>query len=278
MPVYAEYVRNWLIAHSADFPSIAEKINSLQIDWENTLKNILSYATTGIGSLLGSTFSVVGTLFGGIVDFVIALIFAVYLLANKERLARNIQEMMAAYMKTWTRKKVMYVVQTADNTFSRFIVGQCTEAVILGSLCTIGMFIFQFPYAPMIGAFIGATALIPIVGAYLGAALGAFMIFTISPIKALLFLVFLIILQQLEGNLIYPKVVGSSIGLPGMWVLAAVTVGGSIGGIPGMLVGVPLAATAYKLLRDDVHGRCRPSKTPDGKEPGRKPEISSEDN
>ena len=172
----------------------------------------------------------------------------------------------------------MYVVQTADNTFSRFIVGQCTEAVILGSLCTIGMFIFQFPYAPMIGAFIGATALIPIVGAYLGAALGAFMIFTISPIKALLFLVFLIILQQLEGNLIYPKVVGSSIGLPGMWVLAAVTVGGSIGGIPGMLVGVPLAATAYKLLRDDVHGRCRPSKTPDGKGPDKKPEISSEGN
>ena len=119
------------------------------------------------------------------------------------------------------------------------------EAVILGTLCTIGMLIFRFPYAPMIGAFIGVTALIPIVGAYIGAAVGAFMILTVAPLKALLFIVFIIVLQQMEGNLIYPKVVGSSIGLPGMWVLAAVTVGGGLLGIGGMLLGVPLAATFY---------------------------------
>lgn len=144
---------------------------------------------------------------------------------------------------------------TADQTFSSFIIGQVTEAVILGTLCTVGMLIFRFPYAPMIGAFIGATALIPIVGAYLGAAVGVIMIMTQDPLKAVLFVVFIVVLQQLEGNLIYPKVVGSSIGLPGIWVLAAVTVGGGLMGISGMLLGVPTAATVYKLLAMNVNER-----------------------
>ena len=132
--------------------------------------------------------------------------------------------------------------------------------MILGTLCTVGMLIFQFPYAPMIGAFVGVTALIPIVGAYLGAAVGAFMIVTVDPLKALLFIVFILILQQVEGNLIYPKVVGSSIGLPGMWVLAAVTIGGGLLGIGGMLLGVPFAATVYKLIRNDVNERMKNKK------------------
>ena len=121
------------------------------------------------------------------------------------------------------------------------------EAVIIGLLCTLGMSLLRIPYALMTGAVVGATALIPVVGAYIGAAVGAFMVFTVNPLQALLFLVFLVVLQQLEGNLIYPKVVGSSIGLPGLWVLAAVTVGGGVMGIAGMLIGVPLAASVYKL-------------------------------
>ena len=125
---------------------------------------------------------------------------------------------------------------------------------------SVGMLLLRFPYAPMIGAFIGATALIPIVGAYLGAAVGAFMILTVDPLKALLFIIFIVVLQQLEGNLIYPKVVGSSIGLPGIWVLAAVTVGGGLGGIGGMLLGVPVAATVYKLIRNDVNRRNQSEK------------------
>src|SRR5699024_8175623 len=152
--------------------------------------------------------------------------------------------------------KIMCVVlKTAHDTFTKFIVGQCTEAVILGTLCTIGMLLFRFPYATMIGTLIGATALLPVVGAYLGAAVGAFMIFTIDPLKALGFLIFIAILQQLEGNLIYPRVVGSSVGLPGIWVLAAVTVGGGLGGIIGMLLAVPVTATLYKLLQKDVQKR-----------------------
>ena len=160
-----------------------------------------------------------------------------------------------AYCKPALVEKALGVLKVANETFSSFIVGQCTEAVILGTLCVIGMKICQFPYAPMIGAFVGATALIPVVGAYLGGAVGFLMILTVSPLKAVLFVVFLVILQQLEGNIIYPRVVGSSIGLPGMWVLAAVTIGGGLAGVGGMLLGVPLTATIYKLLRSDVNKR-----------------------
>ena len=145
-------------------------------------------------------------------------------------------------------------------TFSSFIVGQCMEAVIIGSLCAVGMLVLKMPYAVMTGTVVGVTALIPVVGAYIGAVVGAFMVFTVNPLQAVIFTVFLLILQQLEGNLIYPKVVGSSIGLPGMWVLAAVTVGGGVFGIGGMLLGVPLAASAYKLLEADVQMRISKKK------------------
>lgn len=140
-----------------------------------------------------------------------------------------------------------------NDCFHRYIVGQCTEAVILGALCALGMFIFRFPYAVMTGAVIGVTALIPVAGAYIGGAVGFILILSVSPTKAVLFLVYPVILQQLEGNLIYPRVVGSSIGLPGLWVLATVTVGGGIMGIAGMLIGVPIAAALYQILRNDVH-------------------------
>ena len=140
-----------------------------------------------------------------------------------------------------------------NQSFHSFIVGQCTEAVVLGLLCMGGMLVLRLPYAAMIGCLVGFTALIPIAGAYIGAIVGAFMIFTVAPVKAIIFIVFLVILQQLEGNLIYPRVVGSSIGLPGVWVLAAVTVGGGVIGVGGMLLGVPLGAAVYQLLKNDMN-------------------------
>ena len=160
---------------------------------------------------------------------------------------------MEHYLKPAWNEKIRYVVGIFDNSFHKFIVGQCIEAVVLGVLCIIGMTILRLPYAMMIGTLIGFTALIPVAGAYIGAGVGAFMILTVSPIQALIFLVFVVILQQLEGNLIYPKVVGSSIGLPGVWVLAAVTIGGGIMGIPGMLLGVPTVASMYQLIRNDLN-------------------------
>ena len=252
VPVYYEKLVAWLMTYSDKFPVIEEYISGLQLDWSQITKNLVMYATSGVGGIFNSAISVVSVIVGGIVNFVIALIFAIYLLAGKEKLSAQLKRVLEAYLSEKKRVQLAQMVAVADNTFSSFIVGQCTEAVILGSLCTIGMWILRFPYAPMTGAFIGVTALIPVAGAYLGAGVGAFMIMTVDPMKALLFLVFIVCLQQLEGNLIYPKVVGSSVGLPALWVLAAVTVGGGINGIFGMLLGVPIAATLYKLIGMDV--------------------------
>ena len=252
VPVYYEKLVAWLMTYSDKFPVIEEYINGLQLDWSQITKNLVMYATSGVGGIFNSAISVVSVVVGGIVNFVIALIFAIYLLAGKEKLSAQLKRVLEAYLSEKKRAQLAQMVAVADNTFSSFIVGQCTEAVILGSLCTIGMWILRFPYAPMTGAFIGVTALIPVARAYLGAGVGAFMIMTVDPMKALLFLIFIVCLQQLEGNLIYPKVVGSSVGLPALWVLAAVTVGGGINGIFGMLLGVPIAATLYKLIGMDV--------------------------
>lgn len=255
IPVLFEQAKDWLAANAEIFPGIAERLEGLQVDWKSIGDSVLNYLKAGVGGLVNSTVSIVIGVVSGVVNFVIALIFAIYILSSKEKLAEQVKRIVRAYVKREWIATGKRIVLTVDETFSSFIIGQVTEAVILGSLCTIGMLIFQFPYAPMIGAFIGATALIPIVGAYLGAAVGVVMIMTQDPLKAVLFVVFIVVLQQLEGNLIYPKVVGSSIGLPGIWVLAAVTVGGGLLGIPGMLLGVPAAATLYKLLAYDVNER-----------------------
>lgn len=256
IPVYLEKMREFLMKYEDDFPVVGDYIkDTLQngnINWQSTITSIIDFATNGVGGFISSTVSVISTVAGGVVNAVIGLIFAVYILYNKEKLHRQINKLLDCYLKPLHANRIRYICATADKCFSSFIVGQCTEAVILGLLCALGMTILRLPYASTIGTLIGSTALIPIVGAYLGAILGALMILVVDPIKALWFLIFLVILQQVEGNVIYPKVVGSSIGLPGMWVLAAVTVGGGLGGIGGMLLGVPAAATVYKLLENDV--------------------------
>lgn len=251
VPIFLEEAAAWLEENNAG--NTADMLKN--VDWNSVMDKVADVVKSGFTSFVNSTLTAVGAVVGSVVNFFIGLIFGIYILSGKEKLHSQVSRIMHAYMKERTVARIRYIYRTANETFSSFIIGQCTEAVILGTLCTIGMLLFRFPYAPMIGAFIGATALIPIVGAYLGAAVGAFMILTVDPLKALLFIIFIVVLQQLEGNLIYPRVVGSSIGLPGIWVLAAVTVGGGLGGIGGMLLGVPVAATAYKLIRNDVAGR-----------------------
>ena len=225
-----------------------------QIDWKSRMTDIVKVLTAGVGSAANAIVNTVTSVVSGFVTFFMALIFSIYLLLGKEKLGRQLQKIMERYLRDGWNKKIRYVVGVVNECFHRYIVGQCTEAVILGVLCMLGMLLIRLPYATMIGALIGFTALIPVAGAYIGAIVGAFMILTVSPVKALIFLVFIVILQQLEGNLIYPKVVGSSLGLPALWVLAAVTVGGGVLGIPGMLLGVPLSAAVYRLIRNDVYG------------------------
>lgn len=223
------------------------------IDWKSRLEQIIGVLTTGVSSVMGTAINMVSTVFSGIVTTLFALIFAIYLLTGKEKLGNQFDRLMKRYMKEKVYSKTRYVLSVMNDSFHKYIVGQCTEALILGGLCTLGMLILKIPYATMTGAVIAFTALIPVAGGYIGAAVGAFMILTVSPVKAIIFLIFIVVLQQLEGNLIYPRVVGSSMGLPAIWVLAAVTIGGGVMGIAGMLIGVPIAATLYRLLREDVN-------------------------
>ena len=227
----------------------------MDIDWSAFAQNAFSFLTVGAGGLISSVADIIGAFTLSVTRIVIAVIFSVYLLVCKDGIKTGLRRAENVYLKPAVSEKINHYLDTANKTFKSFFVGQFTEAIILGSLCTIGMLILKLPYAAMTGTVVGVTALIPIVGAYIGAALGAFMILTQSPMQVLVFIIFLVILQQVEGNLIYPKVVGSSIGLPGIWVLAAVTVGGSLFGITGMLLGVPTIATVYKLVYEDIANR-----------------------
>lgn len=246
---------NKLLEFSEEHKLLSEDVIALfeDIDWKSKISQILNVLTIGVGNVMDVVVNVVSRVFSGIVTGLLAIIFSLYLLLGKDKLTSQCERVMKRYMKKTWYEKTVYVLRILNDCFRKYIVGQCTEAVILGLLCTAGMLIFRFPYATMIGALIAFTALIPVAGAYIGGAIGAFMVLTVSPVKAVLFVIFLVILQQLEGNLIYPRVVGSSIGLPGIWVLAAVTVGGGVMGIFGMLLGVPLAAAIYRILRDDMN-------------------------
>ncbi|MGI5969025.1 MAG: AI-2E family transporter [Lachnospiraceae bacterium] len=234
-------------------PVISEYISN--INWNEIVNRAQRFFTDNFGGMAGNLISTVSTVFSSVLNFVLGLIFSIYLLLSKDRLCAQAKEIMEHYVKKNWNEKIQYVLTILNRNFHRFIVGQCTEAVILGVLCAVGMVIFRFPYAIMIGVLVGFTALIPVVGAYVGAAAGIFMMLTISPMKALMFVIFIVVLQQLEGNLIYPRVVGNSLGLPALWVLVAVTVGGGIGGVIGMLVAVPIVSSIYQLVQNDVRKR-----------------------
>lgn len=230
-----------------------ELLSALEsINWTDQIAKLVGMVTTGIGDVVGLVLSAVSSTFSFLVTTLLSVIFSFYVLLGKETLTAQTDRLARRYLSERIYRKLTYVIHILDDCFHRYIVGQCIEAVILGVLCTIGMLIFRLPYALMVGTLVGFTALIPVAGAYIGAGVGAFMILLVDPVKALIFLIYIVVLQQLEGNLIYPKVVGSSMGLPGIWVLAAVTVGGSLAGILGMLLGVPLAAALYRIVREDV--------------------------
>lgn len=235
-----------------DILALIPAVSNLHIDIRELLPRFLTWMGSGAGaSLFGYLSSFVSVIF----NLFVALIFAIYLLAQKEWLRRQADRLLYTYLPHTVHEKALYVFRTLDNCFHRFIVGQCMEALILGILCILGMLLFGFPYAVMIGILVGATALIPVLGAYIGAIVGILMIFTESMFQALMFLIFIVILQQLENQLIYPKVVGSSIGLPGILVFSAVMVGGSLFGVTGILLGIPLTAACYQLLKDDLKKR-----------------------
>ncbi len=230
-------------------------INS--VDWKQIWNSFGDFVFSGAGTIISLSISFASTLFGAIVDFVLALFFAVYILVEKDTLGLQGKKILYAYFKKETVEKVIGFLRLASTTFSNFFAVQCVEACILGMLFFIVMTLFQFPYALAISVSIALTALIPVCGAFIGCAIGAFLIVMVSPVKALWFIVVFLVLQQLENNLIYPKVVGDTIGLPAIWVLAAITTGGSLLGIPGMLIFVPLFSVLYVVFRGVVAKRLK---------------------
>lgn len=260
LPDFAEKIKDKATVIYEKYPQVQTAVDSVIENKGELSQTVMDVAQTAAGGVLGSTFSFLSSFFGGIVNVVIGFIFAVYILANKEGLKANVKKTLRAWFPQKQTEGFFHIVDVANRIFGKFVVGQFTEAIILGTLCMLGMLLFRFPYAAMIGVLVGITALIPVVGAFIGAGVGAFLIMMEDPLKALLFVVYIIVLQQIEGNLIYPKVVGSSVGLPAMWVLAAVTVGGGLMGIVGMLIGVPIASTIYYLVRENVNGHYEKQK------------------
>lgn len=245
--------KEWLKTLMVNYPEITEKITSYQPDWtslETDITNIIKTAATGI---IGISIDFVVGLFSGVVNIVMGFVFAIYMLMQKEGLIQQSKKVLRAYLPEKRAEKVLHIGSITNDTFKKFFGGQFIEAILLGVLCFIGMKIFGMPYALTISVLVGVTALIPVFGAFFGTAIGAILILAVDPMKAVWFVVYIIVLQQIDGNLIYPKIVGDSVGLPGIWVMLAVLIGGNSLGVIGMLVGVPIASVVYKLIKEHVN-------------------------
>ena len=262
VPGYITQIQNWwgsLVDFSAGH---GVTLPELSMNVEDATKFISKILSSDSSNVVNTTIDITTSILGALVNILLALVFSVYMLAQKETLISQSRRLLLAALPRKAGQRTMHILKLTNNAFSSFVTGQVTEAFILGSLCCIGMLILRLPYALPVSVIISFTSLIPIFGAWIGAATGAFLIVFVSPIKALTFLIFLLILQQVEGNLIYPKVVGKSVGLPGLWVLAAVTIGGGIFGMLGMLLGVPICSVIYALVQDFIRSQPTEDLTP----------------
>lgn len=241
----------------ASNPGLQDYVSSVKINWDQVLGDVVNFLKSGAGTMLSTTFSAAVSIVNGVSSFLIGFIFSIYILLQKEVLGRQIHRLMKAYLPEPAVERAVYIASLAERTFSSFLTGQCAEAVILGTMFFITLTVLRLPYALLIGVLIAFTALIPIFGSFVGLGVGVFLMLVVNPVNALIFTVTFFVLQQIEGNLIYPHVVGSSVGLPSIWVLVAVTVGGSIMGITGMLIFIPMGSVLYSLLRDSIRRRLR---------------------
>lgn len=276
-PQYVKQIEGWW----KSLDSLAERFGmvlpELTLDHNRIINFVNSILRDNDNLIVNKTVDITTSILSGVVNFVIAFAFSIYVLAQKEKLARQSKKVLYAFFKESRVDRLLEIITLTNHTFTSFVTGQLTEAVIIGVLCFIGMIIFGMPYAPIISVLVGATALIPVFGAFIGTAIGAFLILLVSPVKALIFVIFILILQQLEGNLIYPRVVGKSVGLPGIWVLFAVTVGNGLMGVVGMLFSVPLCALLYTLLRKTVASRISAKESVKEQENSEKEEITKEE-
>ncbi|MEE0111469.1 MAG: AI-2E family transporter [Oscillospiraceae bacterium] len=280
IPAFAERTANNLMALMDENPEVKEWIldffNLESIDWASLVKNTLTFVGDKASSVMGGAVNVIGNVTNGIVNTVIGIVFAIYCLGRKEILARQGRRILYSILPEKTTDEIIRILRLTNVTFSNFISGQCLEACILGCLFAVAMAIFKMPYIPLVSVTIAVTALIPVVGAFVGCIVGAFFILVNDPLQAVTFVVMFLVIQQLENNLIYPRVVGTSIGLPGMWVLVAVSIGGEIMGVGGMLVMIPLTSVLYTLAREFTDKRLEARGIPEEKLWEQPPEIKSQ--
>lgn len=255
MTAFMPKAQAWLQEIFDGNEEIVNYISTIELNWGNILNSTKNFIFNGAGNVLSYTMSATVRVVSFFATFLIAFIFSIYVLIQKENLSRQLTKLITAVFKPHIVEKICYVSGLSHRTFSKFIAGQCVEALVLGSMFFVAMSVFQLPYALLVGILIAFTALIPVVGAFIGCFIGAFLILIVNPMQALFFVILFLVLQQIEGNLIYPYVVGNSVGLPSMWVLFAVTVGGSLMGVIGMLIFIPLMSVLYSLLRDWVNRR-----------------------
>lgn len=248
-------LQEWAIKTFEDNQEIAKWISEINFKWDEILSQGLDFLKNGASSVLGSTFEAAKSIISGVTTFFISFVFSCYILVQKEKLGEQVKKLMCAFMPEDWRNILLALGTVVNKSFTNFFTGQCLEAVILGLMFLVTMAIFGLPYALLISVLIAFTALIPIFGAFIGCAVGALLIFMVSPAKALIFIIMFLVLQQLEGNFIYPHVVGNSVGLPSIWVLVAVSIGGSLMGLAGMLIFIPITAVVYTMLRGIVNRR-----------------------
>lgn len=250
-------VQKWVENLFQGSPIILEWSKNLELDWDNIASTVVDFLRSGASNVLSSTYSIAKSVVSGLTTFFIGFVFACYIVLQKERLSVQIKKVLYALMKKNAVDQIMKVCSISYRTFLNFISGQCMEAVILGTMFFIVMSLFRFPYAMLVGILIAFTALIPIFGAFIGCFVGAFLILMVNPVKAIAFVIVFLVLQQLEGNFIYPHVVGNSVGLPSIWVLVAVTLGANLMGVVGMLIFIPVTSVIYSLFREYVYKRLK---------------------
>lgn len=255
MPQYISRLDEWWVWLTEFCAKYSIVLPQVDLDTDKILDAAAGLLKDQGHIFLDKTVDITTSIFSGIFNLVLAFVFCIYVLAQKEKLGAQVRKMIYALLPEKKSAKLLEICTLSNRTFTSFVTGQLIEAVIIAVLCLIGMLIFRMPYAYVISVLVGFTALIPVFGAFIGTAVGAFLILLVSPIKALWFIVFIIVLQQLEGNLIYPRVVGKSVGLPGIWVLAAVTIGGNAFGFLGMLLSVPVSSVLYALFRQYINAR-----------------------
>ena len=278
-PPFIKRARESILLFLDDHPELRNWVNEnpelANVDWNTVLQKTFSFLGDSAGTIVDSAFSAIGSVTGAVVDVFISLFFAIYCLTRKEILSRQGRRILYAFLPERACDEIVRILRLTNATFSKFISGQCLEACILGCLFAVAMALFRMPYVPLVSVIIGVTALVPVVGAFVGCALGAFFILVDSPIQAVTFVAMFLVIQQLENNLIYPRVVGTSIGLPGMWVLVAVTVGGGLMGVGGMLLMIPLASVVYTLLGEYTAARLTERKIPKEKLLDQPPDLQT---